>query len=752
MKKICCVLCLWVCLVQQSSAQTATHALLNYVDPLVGTAPSTTPSALKHGEGGEQRANTIPAVGIPFGMTQWTPQTRTMEQKCLPPYLYQDNLLSGFRGTHWLSGSCVPDYGSFTIMPVTGHLQTKLEAYAAPFSHKDEITRPDYYKTSLLKYHLRAEITATARCAIMQFTLEQEDSLYLLIMPNSDKNKGFVKINRAANEVVGYNPAYRIYQGAGKPAGFSGYFVVQVQKKMATGGTFAGATVYTSDSIREKSDIGAYVGFHLKKGETLILRIGTSFSSIAGARKNLQAEIPAWDFNRTRQQAANQWEQALQSIQVEDSSARNKNIFYTALYHAMQMPRLFNDVDGTYPQFAHQYSLAKLEQGKNYYDDFSMWDIYRAELPLLELLNPALVNNLVHSLILKGKQGGWMPIFPCWNSYTNEMIGDHATAFIASAWLKGIRDYDTKEAYRLMRQNAFDTAPDAEYKDGKGRRALTSYLKYGYIPLEDPVKEAFHRNEQVSRTLEYAYDDYALARIAQSLNKQDDYRQLVKRSGYYKNVFDTSTGLVRGRHADGSWVEPFLQDTRTSYITEGTPRQYTFYVPHDVPGLASLMGGRHRLEASLDSLFSKGEYWHGNEPGHQIPFMYNFTNAPWKTQQTVRNILAQEYTDGPGGLSGNDDAGQMSAWYVFAAMGLYPLNPASDQYQLCSPLFSQVAVRLPGNKTFRIRTRKKSAQSVYLQSMQLNGQPYHENFIRYADIVAGGELEMVLGDAPSRNN
>jgi len=730
--------------VQLAQAQKKAK-LIQYVDPLVGTANSTTASALKHGEGGEQLANTIPAVGVPFAMTQWTAQTHTSEQKCLPPYSYKDNMLSGFRGTHWLSGSCTQDYGSFTIMPVTGSLKTA--NVSVPFSHSNELANPDYYSLSMPEYHLTTEITAAARCGMMRFTLSRDDSLYLLVMPNSDRGKGFVKMDKVHNEIVGYNPAYRIYQGAGKPAGFNGYFVVQIQKQMEKGGVYCDDEVLTGDTIANKKNIGAYAGFKLKKGERLIIRIGTSFSSIAEARKNLQAEMPDWDFDRVRQKASQAWEKGLQKIQVQ-GTPKNKRIFYTAMYHTMQLPRLFNDVDGTYPEFSHQYTLAKLKPGQNYYDDYSMWDIYRAELPLYEILDPKLVNNLVNSIIQKGKQGGWIPIFPCWNSYTNEMIGDHSTAFIASAYLKGIKQYNVKEAYRLMRQNAFDTAPDADYQDGKGRRALQDYIKYGYIPVENPVAYAFHNNEQVSRTLEYAYDDYALAMVAKALNKNADHQKLISRSKNYKNVFDSGTGYVRGKHADGAWVVPFNPDQRASYITEGTPRQYTFYVPQDIPGLTRLMGGKDKLETALDSLFITGEYWHGNEPGHQIPFMYNFTNAPWKTQKAVRKILDEEYTDGPGGLSGNDDAGQISAWYIFGALGFYPVDPVSGRYMLSSPAFQDVTMQLQGNKQFRIRTYGQSKNAIYIRDVKLNGKAYTKNFISYKDIMNGGKLEIYLQDIP----
>jgi len=329
------------------------------------------------------------------------------------------------------------------------------------------------------------------------------------------------------------------------------------------------------------------------------------------------------------------------------------------------------------------------------------------------------------------------------------MVGDHVTAFIASAFAKGIRNYDVAAAYRLMRQNAFDSPGAADYSNGKGRRALNSYLKYGYIPMEDSVPEAFHKKEQVSRTLEYAYDDYALSIVAKALNKTADYNALHKRAFNYQNVFDSTINMVRGRYTDGNWYGPFSADRREPYITEGTPRQYTFYVPQDVAGLARLMGGAHALEASLDSLFAKNEYWHGNEPGHQIPFMYNYTASPWKTQKTVRSILNEEYSDGPGGLSGNDDAGQMSAWYVFAAIGLYPVDPVSGEHILCSPLFDKIILQLPGNKKLQIVCHKQSNDAIYIKRITFNGKPYTKNYIRYADIMKGGILDMYLQPQPS---
>ncbi len=735
----CCLFSSWL------QAQSLTR----YVQPLSGTAASTTISAKKHSEAGskESNANTIPAVGVPFGMTQWVAQTRTTEVKCQPPYYYKDSLLSGFRGTHWISGSCTQDYGSVTIVPVTGSLRTTVKEYSIPFTHAAEATGPSFYKLELPAAGLIAELTGTARCGLLKFTMTRDDSLYLLIIPNSDFGKGAVKINSQAGFVEASNPVHRIYQGWGEEAGFKGWFFVQPMRKFTVKGVFAGNERSPDDSVSGKKEAGAYLGYYLRKGETLTVNIGTSFSSQQGAQQNLRKEIGSRSFAMVEKATRADWETQLGKIRVTGNDEKAKRIFYTALYHAMQHPRLMSDADGSYPRFAGKQQLEKMGRG-NYYDDFSMWDIYRAQLPLLEIIDPALTNALIRSLILKGQQGGWLPIFPCWNSYTAAMIGDHVAAFIAGAWNKGLRDYDVQAAYTLIRRNAFES-PDqyADYKNGMGRRALNSYIRFGYIPMEDSVQEAFHKKEQVSRTLEYAYDDYTVSLMAQGLNNRPDYAALRKRSFNYKNVFDPEVGMMRGRHETGRFTDAFHPDIRESYITEGTPRQYTFYVPQDINGLSMIMGGTKEFEKSLDSLFLRGEYWHGNEPGHQIPFLYNFTASPWKTQQEVNKIREEEYSDGPGGLSGNDDAGQMSAWYVFAAMGFYPVNPAAGEYLLTTPIFEQVTLRSAGN-TITIRTKKDEPGARYIRAVQWNGQLYTKNFITWNMLRSGGMLEILLSDTP----
>lgn len=723
-------------------------SLVNYVQPMAGTAASNTSAAQKHIEASsEQYANTIPSVAPPFAMTQWTAQTRKTEGKCIAPYYYTDSLINGFRGTHWLSGSCTQDYGSFSVMPISGPLALALENPQSAFTHDNEMSSPAHYKVKLDRYNLKVEMTGSARVGMIQITALTSDSVYLLINANSDEAAGELTLNDEA-AVIGTNPVHRIYQGSGEYAGFDGHLYMVTDRKTTINGVFKEGKIVQSKKAIGDGNVGVYLGFYLKKGECLHIKMGTSFTSAQNAYKNLVNEVPDWDFSGIQQKTKQAWEFALGKVMIEQATSQQKRVFYTSLYHAMQHPRLFSDVDGQYPAFASQNKL-RTSKG-DYYDDFSMWDIYRAQIPLLEILNPTLVNDLVSSLVDKGQQGDWLPIFPCWNSYTAAMIGDHATSVIASAYLKGIRDFDVQEAYRLMYKNAFVVADSLDYYQGKGRRGLQSYLKYGYIPMEDSVPIAFHKKEQVSRTLEYAYDDYALAMFANALGKSADHDKLLKRAKNYQLVFDKQVGMVRGRYVDGSWYKPFHGEAREPYITEGTPHQYTFYVPQDITGLAKLMGGQQVLEKSLDQLFANGGYWHGNEPGHQIPFLYNYTNAPWKTQERVRQILNEEYSDGPGGLSGNDDAGQMSAWYVFAALGFYPVNPIAGEYPLTTPLYQRYEIHLPDNKVWKVRCDQSPDDYPYIQSIQLNGASLTRNYITYEELMNGGEIAFKLGKVPNK--
>lgn len=727
--------------------------LLSCIDTRVGTASSITAAAGKFGKNTEEYGQTLPAVLEPNGMNFWTAQTQDTERKCKAPYYYKDTLIQGFRNSHWIVGGCTQDYGSMTLMPLSAKLKCQPETRGSRFSHESEIASPAYYAATLEDYGILAEMTGRSRSAIFRFTYQEAGDGFLVVNPNSDEGEGYIEIDTIRKEIRGYNPVHRIYQGWGEPAGYSGYFLIRYQKELTGFGTFRGDSLFPDQSsIHKGQKIGAYIQFKVSKGEQVLVKAASSFTDFEGTVSNLTEEIPHWNFEQTRKELTQIWAERLAAIEVETTDSIAKEKFYGAFYRASFLPRTFNDIDGRYPSFAQGIPVRQLPKGENYYEDYSMWDTYRALHPFINLLTPTKAGDMMQSLVMKYEQGGWLPIFPCWNSYTAAMIGDHCISVLGDAYCKGIRNFDIAKAYEGMHQNAFrNPSSFEEYKNGKGRRALKSYIEYGYIPLEDGVEEAFHTREQVSRTLEYAYDDYVLAQVAKDLGKTEDYSILMQRAGNYKNVIDPVTGYAQGRYADGSFLTEANAFDFASFITEGAPCHYTWYVPHDVYGLMECMGGKKKYVAKLDSMFTERRYWHGNEPCHQIAFMFNYAGQPWKTQREVRYIMDTEYLDAPGGLSGNDDAGQMSAWYLFAAMGFYPVCPGTPYYMIASPSFPRVTIRLENGNLFTVIAEGASPQNIYIQSAKLNGQPYDKNYITHYDIMAGGTLEFVMGTRPNES-
>jgi predicted alpha-1,2-mannosidase len=705
--------------------------LSDLVNPLVGTAAE---------------GQTFPIAGVPFAMTDWTPQTRDGEAKCVAPYYAADKRIQGFRGSHFLSGSCTQDYGSFTVMPVSGTLKLDSADRASTFSHDNETARPAEYSVELSDYAIHAQLTGTSRSGLMRFRYERDGPAWLVIQTNGRRaSEGGIHLDAVRNEVSGENPVHRLYAGSGKRAGFSGYFVMQFDRPIRSSGAWDPAKPHpASDTVPALH--GLYLGFDLHAGETLQLRVGTSFTSIDEARRNLQSEIPGWDFASTAAAAESSWEKLLGTVHIA-GNAPERRIFYTALYHSLLLPRTFSDSDGHYPSFGGGDS-PEIAKGFTYYDDFSLWDTFRALHPLLTIIDPQREGEMVASLVAKGTEGGFLPIYPAWNSYTSEMIGDHADAVIVDAYMKGIRNFDAVEAYRLMRRNATEFPPALEYQDGRGRRALTSYLQYGYIPLEDHVPFAFHKDEQVSRTLEYAYDDALIARMAQALGKKDDARLFLRRAGNWRNVVDPAVGFARGRNADGTWVTPFDPGLPASYVTEGLPFQYTFFVPQDVPDLINRLGGRESFVAKLDELFARGYYDQGNEPSHHIAYLYDYAGAPGKTQQHVRDLLDSKYLDSPSGLSGNDDCGQMSAWYVLSALGFYPVAPGIPEYALASPRFDDITLSMPGGKSLHLVAKGAERGKFYAPKISLNGAVLQRPFLTHAQLLAGGELVFEMSSEP----
>lgn len=771
------------------TSQSTDPGLLQWVDPMIGTGAHYSsaaaellgeprkPKPLHTSRRGDMAGydmahdpgQLIPAVLVPHGMNFWTPQTEDTEQKGISPYYYADEEIQGFRSSHWIVGGATQDYGSFTLMPMMGRLITDPIERGSHFSHERETSTPAYYSVELEDYDITAEMTGTSRTALFRFTFHQSGDAYIVVNPNSDEGFGSVRI--AGDTILATNPVHRIYQGKGLYAGFDGHMVVTANRPCLDADT-----VCQPEAIGNKS--AAYLHFKVKQGETILVKAATSFTSIDGARLNLAAESPDWDFDGMHSRLADTWKQTLGRIEVDARKDDNTvdtlalRNFYTALYHASFLPREMNDVDGARPRFgiscpSPEPSLpagmtrseaiisaaqtapvpggAFAGSSRPYYDDYSMWDTYRALHPLIVLLDSERAGNMVQSLLDKYDDGGWLPIFPCWNSYTSEMIGDHCISLITDAYIKGVTNFDIQKAYAAARKNAFRLPANYEdYAEGKGRRALMAYLKYGYIPVEEPITEAFHTAEQTSRTLEYAYDDFLLGQLAQRLGHDDDAATLAARARSYQNVFNPALGWVDGRHSNGQWVngDPWKFQP---YITEGRPCHYTWYVPHDVPGLISLMGGEAAFVARLDTLFDTGHYWHGNEPSHQIAYLYNYAGAERKTQERIRTILQSEYAPEPDGLAGNDDAGQMSAWYIFSALGFYPVCPGTLDYAIGSPTFRSATIHLPSGKDFCILAHGASPSAIHVDSLRLRSGAPVGTMLTHDDIVRGDTLEVWMG-------
>lgn len=812
---------------------------LNAINTMVGTAQANTKTAGKFGKGSEEHGQTLPAVLVPNGQNFWTPQTQDTEKKCIAPYYYKDTELQGFRNSHWIVGGCTQDYGSFTIATLGGKLRLQPEERATRFSHEDEVSHPHYYAVHLRDEHLKTEMTALSHSAIFRITPDQDEEVHIVINPNSDEGEGYIEIDTLHHIIYGYNPVHRIYQGWGEPAGFSGHFVLDYSGELnfdvpssdisnpRYGETPCGFDDFGVFSKEEKtpqglsakgSRSGAWLTFKGKAGKPIEIRAASSFTSKKNACDNLVGETAGgFDFDDFILNAETIWCDRLHAIDVESKDVAKVNQFYGALYRASFLPHEMSDVYGSYPTFStgkveilDSSDSSALDDSADIadvlyvdtacvdsistiptiYGDFSMWDIYRAELPLYNIITPTLSGDMMQSLVNMYKEGGWMPIFPCWNSYTAAMIGDHSGVALADAYVKGIRSFDAKTAYEGMRKNAFESPKTfEEYKNGMGRRALNSYLRYGYIPIEDSVKEAFHTNEQTSRTLEYAFDDFAVAQLAKALAEScsveakdgpytrqslmTDYAELMRRSENWRNIINPKTGWADGRHQNGKWEGNTDLVHRKSYITEGATCHYTWYVPQNIQGLFNVINKSVDKSAKclnrnaqgisqsdtmsavvsrLDKMFDEGLYWHGNEPCHQVAYLYDAAGAPWKTQQRIHHILNTEYNDTPGGLSGNDDAGQMSAWYVFSAIGFYPVCPSTPYYYIGTPSFDKVTFNLENGKKFEIQAHGVGDKAFYIQKTLLNGKPMSGYQLSHDDILKGGNLEFWMGERPANES
>ncbi|MDY0343513.1 MAG: GH92 family glycosyl hydrolase [Lentimicrobium sp.] len=701
----------------------------DYVNPFIGTGG--------HG-------HTFPGVTVPFGMVQLSPDTRLEGWDGCSGYHYSDEYIYGFSHTH-LSGTGVPDYCDILLMPFTGEINLnngydEKPGYRSAFKHGDEQAEAGYYKVKLLKDNIDVELTATTRVGFHQYTYSQKENRAILI---DLKHRDMVTdswINLVNDyEIEGYR------ESTGWARKQSVYFVARFSKAVKKALFYSNDVLVKGSSINKSKNIKA--GLYFEDGDDAVLvKVGISAVSAANARKNLETEIRDWDFQETRSLARGSWNKELSKIQVSGKDEAAKTIFYTALYHTMVAPNTYYDVNGEYlGRDFKTHTLSPAESG--YYTVFSLWDTYRALHPLFTIIDQERTGEFIQTFINQYEQGGMLPV---WELAANEtwcMIGYHAVPVIADAWIKGIRDYNEEKALSAMVHSA-----------SANHFGLDSYRRLGYIPAGDEA-------ESVSKTLEYAYDDWCIAQMAGGMGKiklQDEY---LKRAQSYKHVFDPQTQFMRARH-NGGWFTPFDAAEVNFNYTEANAWQYSFYVPHDMDGFARLMHGKDALAKKLDDLFNApsvttgrdqsditgliGQYAHGNEPSHHIAYLYNYCGQPWRTQYIVNNIMKSLYKNQPDGLIGNEDCGQMSAWAVFSALGFYAVCPGSTQYAIGSPQFEEAAIRLENGKTFTIKARELSDKNRYIGKARLNGETYNKGFIEHADIMNGGLLEVEMSSTPNK--
>ena len=723
---------LLVCLFSAAALLAAGRDPVAEVNPLIGTQKS------KIGYGG-----TMPFVSPPFAMTNWTPQTR-QNKISVTSYEYDDKTITGFIGTHqpaiWMG-----DYGYITLMPQVGGLQTAPEARGLAFSHADETASPDYYAVSLRTAEgarIRAELTATERCAFLRFRFPAAGVARVLVEISRSGIPGSTAVDRTTGEITGYNP-HRMdaHLGPFQLPNFKGYFVVQFRQIPRNTGT------YGLEHRDFSTSRGAFAEFG---GELVEVRVGTSFLSVDQARDNLRREMPDWNFEAVRAKLHSAWSEKLSRLEVEGATDRERTRLYTALYHALLYPRVFSEYGRYYSAFDD-----RVHNGESY-TAFSIWDTFRAENSLLTLFAPERIDGMIKALLQNFQEGGWMPKWPN-PSYTNIMIATHADSLVAEAIRKGFHGFDRDLAWKAVYKDAM-TPPDGdttrrwldreEHTPYEARAGLTYYKQLGYIPT-DKIDEA------ASRTLEDSYDDWCVAQIAKALSREEDYRFFLHRSLNDRNLFNPALGLMNGKTSDGRWA-PIggSQDTNenrsVSGWTEGDAWVYTWSPLHDQAGLIQLMGGRDAYAAKLDAHFSGGHNVHSNEPSHHYAYLYDFAGQPWKTQAKVREIAAAEYGYDPGGLDGDDDCGQMSAWLLFSALGFYPVNPASGEYMIGSPLYSRMSIKLQNGKTFRVTAENVSPANLYIQSATLDGKPLNHPVITWEQIQSGATLQFRMGPKPSR--
>ncbi|CAL1516800.1 GH92 family glycosyl hydrolase [Chitinophaga sp. MM2321] len=699
--------------------------LSSYVDPFIGTA------------GG---GNTNPGAVLPHGLLSLSPLNTydTLKNRGMAsPYRFGEKKMSGFSHLN-LSGTGCREMGTFLLMPTTGNLELVPYKYWSDYS-KEEAS-PGYYTAQLDRYHIKAELTTTLRTGISRFTFPKGKSNILINLGLSLTNRKGANIRRVSDtEVEGFKS---IGGFCGPPTIQNVYFVAKLSKKPASCGVWNDERKF-QDFQREIAgdNIGAYFTFDTEENETISVQVGVSYVSIDNARENLQKEQPAVDFNRVRNDALNAWNSELSKIKVEGGTLMQKSMFYTALYHILLHPNIFSDINGEYPAMLTN-EIVKAD-GFDRYSVFSLWDTYRNVHPFLSLVYPKKQSDMVKTMIAMYKESGWLPKWELAGMETYVMVGDPALPVITDTYLRGIRNFDVALAYKAMKHNA--TVPEV---DNPVRPGSDNLLKYGYIPEDATNKRKIWGS--VSTALEYGIADWNLAQLAKALGNDEDYKLFNNRSLYYRNYFDPKTNFIRPRLSDGSWFEPFNPSvdgnslrSQTGFV-EGNTWHYTFFVPHDIPGLIKLMGGETKFVRKLVTCFDDNYFIMSNEPDMAYPYLFNYVKGEeWRTQKYVREMISGNFNTSPAGLPGNDDCGTTSAWLLFAMMGFYPDCPGNMNFQIASPVFTKITIDLdadfyPG-KNFVIES-PGAEENVFIHSLSLNGKPYKKYTLNHQDIVTGGRL------------
>lgn len=720
------------CVSQQPDAETECYAT-EYVNPFIGT---------------DFTGNTYPGAQAPFGMVQLSPDNGLPGWDRISGYFYPDSTIAGFSHTH-LSGTGAGDLYDISFMPVTlpyKEADAPLGIHSL-FSHDEETASAGYYQVRLKDYDINVELTATERCGIQRYTFPEADAAIFL---NLRKAMNWDFTNDTRIEVVDSVTiqGYRFSDGWARDQHI--YFRTRFSKP------FASVQLDTAAVIKDGKRIGssaiARFDFHTSAGEQILVTTAISGVSMEGAARNLAAEAPADDFDKYLAATRKNWNEQLSKVEIKSNDIDEKVKFYTALYHSMLAPTIYSDVDGAYYGPDKQVHQA---DGWTNYSTFSLWDTYRAAHPLYTYIEPQRVNDMVKSFLAFSEQNGRLPVWNFYGSETDMMIGYHAVPVIVDAYLKGIGDFDPKKALAAC----VATANIDEY------RGIGLYKKYGYVPY-DVTDHYNSENWSLSKTLEYAYDDYCIARMAEKLGEKQIADEFYKRSLNYKNVYNSQTTFMQPRNNKGSFIENFSPDDYTPHICESNGWQYFWSVQQDVDGLISLVGGKERFTQKLDSMFTYnpsadedlpifstgmiGQYAHGNEPSHHVIYLFNAIGQPWKTQKYAAEVMHELYKNTPAGLCGNEDCGQMSAWYVFSAMGFYPVDPISGKYEIGTPMYPEMKMHLANGKTFTILAPAVSKENICIQSVKLDGKPYDKSYITHEQIMNGSIFEFEMGNKPGK--